>query len=214
MTRRVAPPSPAKWSGTARAVSCALLICAARSAAAAPVATAGGTDQPRPRQRTRLGLRVGMHDGASEAFLGVRYAHPPLGPRRFLPAELLDTAAGSLEVDAGMFCMDCLQDGKPDPADPALSTAPACRVACVCRVWMARALPHTARSACALLLYRQAIGEDCLCANIWRPAGTQAGAKLPVYVFIHGGGFMLGSGAQRWFNGADLAARPQCASPG
>jgi para-nitrobenzyl esterase len=35
--------------------------------------------------------------------------------------------------------------------------------------------------------------EDCLFANITRPAGTKARAKLPVYVWIHGGGFTVGS---------------------
>ena len=35
--------------------------------------------------------------------------------------------------------------------------------------------------------------EDCLFANVTRPAGTKPGAKLPVYVWIHGGGFTIGS---------------------
>ena len=37
--------------------------------------------------------------------------------------------------------------------------------------------------------------EDCLFLNIWRPASAAAGAKLPVMVWIHGGGFVGGSGA-------------------
>ncbi len=35
--------------------------------------------------------------------------------------------------------------------------------------------------------------EDCLFANVTRPAGAKAGARLPVYVWIHGGGFTIGS---------------------
>jgi para-nitrobenzyl esterase len=35
--------------------------------------------------------------------------------------------------------------------------------------------------------------EDCLFANVTRPAGAKAGQKLPVYVWIHGGGFTIGS---------------------
>ncbi len=38
--------------------------------------------------------------------------------------------------------------------------------------------------------------EDCLVINVWRPAGTPAKKKLPVHVFIHGGGLVNGSGAQ------------------
>jgi para-nitrobenzyl esterase len=37
--------------------------------------------------------------------------------------------------------------------------------------------------------------EDCLFLNVWRPTNTKPGAKLPVMVWIHGGGFTGGSGA-------------------
>jgi para-nitrobenzyl esterase len=35
--------------------------------------------------------------------------------------------------------------------------------------------------------------EDCLFANVTRPAGAKPGAKLPVLIWIHGGGFTIGS---------------------
>jgi para-nitrobenzyl esterase len=47
--------------------------------------------------------------------------------------------------------------------------------------------------------------EDCLFANVWRPAGVTAGAKVPVMVWIHGGGFVAGSGAQPTYWGEAFA---------
>ncbi|KAF9525446.1 Alpha/Beta hydrolase protein [Crepidotus variabilis] len=38
--------------------------------------------------------------------------------------------------------------------------------------------------------------EDCLNLNIWKPSDAKSGAKLPVVVYIHGGGFYFGSSPQ------------------
>ena len=47
--------------------------------------------------------------------------------------------------------------------------------------------------------------EDCLFLNVWRPASATPGAKLPVMVWIHGGGFMGGTGASPNTSGAQFA---------
>jgi len=47
--------------------------------------------------------------------------------------------------------------------------------------------------------------EDCLYLNVWTPAPD--GAKRPVMVWIHGGGFVIGSGSQSVYDGAALARR-------
>jgi para-nitrobenzyl esterase len=44
--------------------------------------------------------------------------------------------------------------------------------------------------------------EDCLTLNIWAP---ERGRKLPVLVWIHGGGYYGGTGAQAGFDGRNLA---------
>ncbi len=47
--------------------------------------------------------------------------------------------------------------------------------------------------------------EDCLCVNVWRPAGAAPGAKLPVMVWIHGGAFVFGSGSFPGSSGGQFA---------
>jgi para-nitrobenzyl esterase len=48
--------------------------------------------------------------------------------------------------------------------------------------------------------------EDCLYLNVWAPASAAAGKrKLPVMVWLHGGGFIAGSGSEAQFDGATLA---------
>jgi len=48
--------------------------------------------------------------------------------------------------------------------------------------------------------------EDCLYLNVWSPEGS-GGEKKPVMVFIHGGGFIVGSGGNAGYNGEVLAHR-------
>jgi para-nitrobenzyl esterase len=48
--------------------------------------------------------------------------------------------------------------------------------------------------------------EDCLCLNVWAPAGAAPGS-LPVMVWVHGGGFAAGSGSDLRSDGALLAYR-------
>ncbi len=50
------------------------------------------------------------------------------------------------------------------------------------------------------------ISEDCLVLNVWTPSAKAVG-KRPVMFWIHGGGFFLGSGNDKYYNGANLARK-------
>ena len=51
------------------------------------------------------------------------------------------------------------------------------------------------------------VSEDCLYLNVWRPKGTEPGDDLPVMVWIHGGSFLVSSGAVWRFDGEHLVQR-------
>lgn len=53
--------------------------------------------------------------------------------------------------------------------------------------------------------FSEGSSEDGLYLNLWLPAGTKPGAKLPVMVWIHGGAFVFGSGSQPDFSGVQFA---------
>ena len=73
-----------------------------------------------------LEMTVGNHSvrytssGGVDAFLGVRYALPPLGQRRFAPAELMH----QLPTDATQYGAPCLQDPSVDPNETPQPEAP------------------------------------------------------------------------------------------
>ncbi len=126
--------------------------------------------------------RVGRVRGSSvpeagcERFLGIPYAAPPLGDRRFAPAAPHTGWDGTL--DATAFGHASAQVFDPHEADFAeLDDGPL-------RSW--------------------AGSEDSLTLNIWRP-GTSAGAA-PVVVWIHGGANWLESSRLPVYDGARFAA--------
>ncbi|MGF1937283.1 MAG: carboxylesterase/lipase family protein [Nostoc sp. ChiQUE02] len=47
--------------------------------------------------------------------------------------------------------------------------------------------------------------EDCLVLNVWRPVGNPSSKKLPVLIWIHGGGFLDDSSASAIFDGSAFA---------
>lgn len=47
--------------------------------------------------------------------------------------------------------------------------------------------------------------EECLYLNIWRPSNATSNSSLSTMVWIHGGGFWFGSGAEDIYKGTNLA---------
>ena len=51
---------------------------------------------------------------------------------------------------------------------------------------------------------KEPTSEDCLTLNVWAPTAAKG---APVMVWIHGGGYVMGSGSQPIFDGGKLASR-------
>ena len=128
--------------------------------------------------RAPAGALQGRARDGIHAFVGIPYATPPVGPRRWrAPAP---AARWGGVRPAVQFGNDCPQQRLPADATPSA----------------------------------QPMSEDCLVLNLWRPAaaGSPAGNGaprhlLPVMVWIHGGGFVMGSSASPVLDGAALARR-------
>ncbi|KAF8176379.1 putative lipase [Mycena galopus ATCC 62051] len=97
-----------------------------------------------------------------EVFLGIQFGQDTGGTNRFKPPQPWAASAGSL-VDATAYGAACPQFVPQPGASSVLSLTPVSK-----------------------------ISEDCLNLNVARPSGVAAGAKLPVIVFIYGGGFSSG----------------------
>ncbi|KAH8053331.1 acetylcholinesterase [Aureococcus anophagefferens] len=127
---------------------------------------------------TPFGPIAGVVEDGIERFVGVRYAAPPTGDRRFRRAA----------VSA---------PGAPSPT----TARPTARRATRAPAASARPRPTppcTGRS--------RAADEDCLFVA-YRPARPSPAGKRPVMVWVHGGGFCSGAGATGWSEGSRLADR-------
>ncbi|XP_036604065.1 cocaine esterase-like [Trichosurus vulpecula] len=103
-------------------------------------------------------------DKVVNVFLGIPFAKSPVGALRFSPPQPPDS--WSNVRDATAHPPSCLQD--------------------------VTLLEKMARSM-KMNIPITASSEDCLYLNIYVPVHTKEGARLPVMVWIHGGGLIIGS---------------------
>ena len=125
---------------------------------------------------TASGKVQGIANTGIKEFKGIPYGAPTGGKNRFLPPKKPASWSGVRECFAhGQVCPQALSDLRGDYG--------------------------------MMIQWDQQVGgmgEDCLTLNIWTP-GVNDGAKRPVMVSFHGGGFTTGSGNAPGYDGAQLA---------
>ena len=146
-------------------------------------AQGAGIPSPTPVVRTRNGPVQGLVDRGVCAFKGVRYGAAPIGPLRWAP---------------------------PQPPKPWTATydasdfgAPAMQMAGGASLDAPNDFGFQMHQVFTTPSEMKVMNEDCLYLNVWTPAPD--GKRRPVMVWIHGGGFAYGSGAQPIYQGDGLA---------
>ena len=114
------------------------------------------------------GTFVGTEENGVVSWLGIPYAKPPVGERRFKAPEYVDTRDGVFEA----------------------------------KYYGKGAYGSTGYPDCIQKLE----SEDCLYLNIWVNTDDKT-EKKPVMVWIHGGAYVVGSGSQAGYSGANLVQR-------
>jgi para-nitrobenzyl esterase len=144
--------------------------------------------------KTPIGQLRGRLEGDSVAFLGIPYVQPTTAARRFTAPELVLHLSTLLEHSKARSRMYTADDGSSIVYD---------------------ATHFGARCPQGDSAFGGSthMDEDCLFLNIWVPrnlmreddAGQyymRTDSLAPVMVFIHGGAFVLGSGADAYVDGA------------
>ncbi|KAI1844192.1 hypothetical protein JX266_009676 [Neoarthrinium moseri] len=155
---------------------CLLAMAMSGPAAALPAPNAAPNTSPRADLlKTQVTIADGTVVGSVglvENFGGIPFAQAPVGPLRLKPPQKLTSSYGTLDATgSGPSCPQMFFSTDGDLLTSVLGN-----------------LLNTP-------LFQTVTGqtEDCLTMRVQRPVGTKAGAKLPVLLYIFGGGFELGS---------------------
>ncbi|MGP4002401.1 carboxylesterase/lipase family protein [Streptomyces sp. 8N706] len=176
----------------------AVLICLLVSVPTSPTPSAAASAERRPTALTPGSLTVGTASGTvrgtagqdgGRVFHGIPYAAPPTGALRWRPPQPARAWSGVRDAST--------------PADP-------------CAQLPLTLLPDGGPILPGESNRTGSTSEDCLYLNVWTPPPTAARnpapnpahsnrRKLPVFVWLHGGGNVYGAGSD--YNAAALAAK-------
>ena len=132
------------------------------------------------RVKVKQGWLQGYTAGRVKIFKGIPYAAPPVGERRFRKPQ--DPGRWRGVRRAVEYSAAAIQQVMENPED----------------VSNVHGVPQ--------MLAPSQYEEDCLYLNVWTPANT-AQDKLPVFIWVHGGGLVAGSGVECVCDGEGLAGR-------
>nr|XP_021137742.1 fatty acyl-CoA hydrolase precursor, medium chain-like [Columba livia] len=143
---------------------------------------ATGHNAEQPEVETKYGrvrgyrFKVDAAERSVNVFLGLPFAKPPVGPLRFSEPQPPEPWKGVR--DATSYPPMCLQDKATGD-------------------WFSDVITNRKEEV------HLQMAEDCLYLNVYTPVATEK-QELPVFVWIHGGGFIGGTGSS--YDGSALAA--------
>lgn len=156
-----------------------MLLCTALLSvllALAPTIVAGPTRRSSPTVTLDNATFTGLASGAVNKFLGIPYAQPPIGDLRFRLPQPIPPYNASASQSVTAYGFSCPQQKGGNT--PNITALPPATIAL---------LLSTVGSSMTTA------NESCLTVNVITPATATSTSKLPVVIWIYGGGFEVGS---------------------